>query len=105
VPEHALVLCCDDKSQMQALDRTQSRLPMKKGRAATMTQDYKRNGTITLFAALMHSMARSSPNFDYRQLRYAQAPKGSAVAGQTSSNHHVHHTHQCFVAQYSGAFF
>ncbi len=51
-PEHALVLCCDEKSQMQALDRTQPGLPMKKGRAATMTHDYKRNGTTTLFAAL-----------------------------------------------------
>lgn len=51
-PEHALVLCCDEKSQVQALDRTQPGLPMKKGRAATMTHDYKRHGTTTLFAAL-----------------------------------------------------
>ena len=51
-PEHALVLCCDEKCQVQALDRTQPGLPMKKGRAATMTHDYKRNGTTTLFAAL-----------------------------------------------------
>ncbi len=51
-PEHALVLCCDEKSQMQALDRTQPGLPLKKGRAATMTHDYKRHGTTTLFAAL-----------------------------------------------------
>ncbi len=51
-PEHALVLCCDEKSQVQALDRTQPGLPMKKGRAATMTHDYKRNGTTSLFAAL-----------------------------------------------------
>ena len=51
-PEHALVLCCDEKSQVQALDRTQPGLPMKKGRAATMTHDYKRTGTTTLFAAL-----------------------------------------------------
>lgn len=51
-PEHALVLCCDEKSQIQALDRTQPGLPLKKGRAATMTHDYKRNGTTTLFAAL-----------------------------------------------------
>ena len=51
-PDHALVLCCDEKSQVQALDRTQPGLPMKKGRAATMTHDYKRNGTTTLFAAL-----------------------------------------------------
>ena len=51
-PEHALVLCCDEKSQVQALDRTQPGLPMKKGRAQTMTHDYKRHGTTTLFAAL-----------------------------------------------------
>ena len=51
-PEHALVLCFDEKSQIQALDRTQPGLPMKKGRAGTMTHDYKRNGTTTLFAAL-----------------------------------------------------
>jgi transposase len=51
-PEHALVLCCDEKSQVQALDRTQPGLPMKPGRAATMTHDYKRNGTTTLFAAM-----------------------------------------------------
>ena len=51
-PEHALVLCCDEKSQVQALDRSQPGLPLKKGRAATMTHDYKRHGTTTLFAAL-----------------------------------------------------
>jgi len=51
-PEHALVLCCDEKSQVQALDRTQPGLPLKRGRSATMTHDYKRNGTTTLFAAL-----------------------------------------------------
>ena len=51
-PEHALVLCCDEKSQVQALDRTQPGLPLKKGRAETMTHDYKRSGTTTLFAAL-----------------------------------------------------
>lgn len=51
-PEHAMVLCADEKSQIQALDRTQPGLPIKKGRAGTMTHDYKRNGTATLFAAL-----------------------------------------------------
>jgi transposase len=51
-PEHALVLCVDEKSQIQALDRTQPGLPLKKGRGQTMTHDYKRNGTATLFAAL-----------------------------------------------------
>jgi transposase len=51
-PDKALVLCVDEKSQIQALDRTQPGLPMKKGRAGTMTHDYKRHGTTTLFAAL-----------------------------------------------------
>ena len=51
-PEHALVLSCDEKSQIQALDRTQPGLPLKKGRCGTMTHDYKRHGTTTLFAAL-----------------------------------------------------
>ena len=51
-PDKAVVLCMDEKSQIQALDRTQPSLPMVKGRAGTMTHDYKRNGTTTLFAAL-----------------------------------------------------
>jgi transposase len=51
-PEHALVLSLDEKSQIQALDRTQPGLPLKRGRGQTMTHDYKRNGTTTLFAAL-----------------------------------------------------
>jgi transposase len=51
-PDKAVVLCMDEKSQIQALDRTQPTLPMKPGRAGTMTHDYKRNGTTTLFAAL-----------------------------------------------------
>ena len=51
-PDRAVVLCVDEKSQIRALDRTQPGLPLKKGRAATMTHDYKRHGTTTLFAAL-----------------------------------------------------
>ena len=51
-PRHAVVLSIDEKSQIQALDRTQPGLPMKPGRTGTMTHDYKRNGTTTLFAAL-----------------------------------------------------
>src|SRR6056297_1009883 len=51
-PAHAIVLSLDEKSQIQALDRTQPGLPLKKGRGATMTHDYKRHGTTTLFAAL-----------------------------------------------------
>jgi transposase len=51
-PDKAVILCVDEKSQIQALDRTQPGLPLKKGRCGTMTHDYKRNGTTTLFAAL-----------------------------------------------------
>lgn len=51
-PEHAIVLSCDEKSQIQALDRTQPGLPLKKGRCGTMTHDYKRNGITSLFAAM-----------------------------------------------------
>ncbi len=51
-PDKALVLCVDEKSQIQALDRTQPGLPLKKGRCGTLTHDYKRHGTTTLFAAL-----------------------------------------------------
>jgi transposase len=51
-PDKAIVLCVDEKSQIQALNRTQPSLPLKKGRCGTMTHDYKRNGTTTLFAAL-----------------------------------------------------
>ena len=57
-PEHAIVLCCDEKSQVQALDRTQPGLPLKNGRAATLTHDYKRNGTTTLVAALTQRPGR-----------------------------------------------
>jgi len=70
-PDRALVLCVDEKSQIQALDRTQPGLPMKPGRAGTMTHDYKRHGTTTLFAALnvleapspsgVHSLALTQP--------------------------------------------
>ena len=57
-PEHALVLSVDEKSQIQALDRTQPGLPLKKGRCGTMTHDYVRNGTTTLFAALEMAQGR-----------------------------------------------
>jgi transposase len=58
-PDNAVVLSVDEKSQIQALDRTQPGLPLKKGRAETMTHDYKRNGTTTLFAALVAAKAKS----------------------------------------------
>jgi hypothetical protein len=72
-PAHALVLCCDEKSQIQALDRTQPGLPMKRGRAATMTHDYKRHGTTTLFAAMSTLdgavISRCAPRHPYRMAR------------------------------------
>jgi len=58
-PDNAVVLPVDEKSQIQALDRTQPGLPLKKGRAGTMTHDYKRNGTTTLFAALVAAKAKN----------------------------------------------
>jgi len=57
-PDHALVLCADEKSQIQALDRTQPGLPLKKGRCGTMTHDYVRHGTTTLFAAIELAQGR-----------------------------------------------
>ena len=72
-PEHALVLSVDEKSQIQALDRTQPGLPMKKGRGATMTHDYKRNGTTTLFAAL-----NTANGEVYRPVSGATPPSGVA---------------------------
>jgi transposase len=59
-PDKSLVLCVDEKSQIQALDRSQPGLPLKKGRCGTMTHDYKRNGTTTLFAALSAYSADSA---------------------------------------------
>ena len=57
-PEHALVLCADEKSQIQALDRTQKGLPIHPGRRGTMTHDYRRHGTTTLFAAIETAAGR-----------------------------------------------
>ena len=108
-PEHALVLSCDEKSQIQALNRTQPGLPMKRGRAGTVTHDYKRHGTTTLFAALntldgrrdldvpaaapphrvaevpaadqpQHAQAPGTAP-GRGQLRHAQPPRGAEVAG------------------------
>jgi len=66
-PEHALVLCGDEKSQGQALDRTQPGLPLQKGRAATMPHDYKRHGTTTLLAALTVLDGKVSAQCQQRQ--------------------------------------
>lgn len=70
-PEHAVVLSCDEKSQMQALDRTQRSLPLKPGSSATITHDYKRNGTTSLFAALNVADGTVINQF-YRQHRHQE---------------------------------
>ena len=130
-PEHALVLCVDEKSQIQALDRTQPGLPLKRGRGATMTHDYKRNGTATLFAALNAAngevyglcqerhrhqewlkflrlldqqyagASRLTP--DRRQLRYPQTPQGPTLASPAPAFSYALHPHQRVVAQHGGA--
>jgi len=130
-PEHAIVLCADEKSQIQALDRTQPGLPIKKGRCGTMTHDYKRNGTATLFAAMNtldgtvismcddrhrhqewlkflrvidegHPERPGNPPHS-RQLRDAQASQGAEVAGSPPEISYLLHSHQQFVAQHGGA--
>ena len=88
-PDHAVVLSIDEKSQIQALDRTQPGLPMKKGRAGTMTHDYKRHGTTTLFAALDildgKVIGRCMPRHRHQEfIRFldtieAQVPKRKAI--------------------------
>jgi transposase len=90
-PAHAVVLSIDEKSQIQALDRTQPGLPMKSGRCGTMTHDYKRNGTTTLFAALNvldgtvigRCMQRHRHEEFIRFLNVTEAavPKGKAIHG------------------------
>jgi hypothetical protein len=110
-PVHAVVMSIDEKSQIQALDRTQPGLPMKPGKCGTMTHDYKRNGTTTLFAALnvldgsvvgrcmsththkefikfLNAVERAVParqddSRHRRQLRHPQASQGQAVARQS----------------------
>jgi transposase len=88
-PEKAIVLCVDEKSQIQALDRTQPGLPIKRGRAGTMTHDYKRNGTTTLFAALdvltgkvigeCHPRHRNREFLRFLRTIDRQVPKGQDV--------------------------
>ncbi len=126
-PENAIVLCMDEKSQIQALDRTQPSLPMEKGRAGTMTHDDKRNGTTTLFAALDvmsgavigqclprhrhiealrflgHDRARGPQGAadppDPRQLLNAQAPERQEMAGQAPTLSPALHAHLGLVGQ------
>ncbi len=111
-PQQAIVLCVDEKSQIQALDRTQPGLPIKKGRCGTMTHDYKRNGTTTLFVALeilrgrvvgecferhrhqellrflrrldQEISGRNSPALGVGQLRHAPASQGANLVAASS---------------------
>ena len=126
-PAHAIVLSFDEKSQIQALDRTQPGLPLKKGRLGTMTHDYKRNGTTTLFAALNvldgtvigRNMQATSPSGvhpipqhdrapgprrqehprDPRQLRCSQASKGAPMARPARALHLPLHADLMLLAQ------
>jgi hypothetical protein len=88
-PQQAIILCVDEKSQIQALDRTQPGLPIKKGRCGTMTHDYKRNGTTTLPASRVFEIPASAQHrvpgrcpitSHHGQLRDAQARESKGVA-------------------------
>ena len=103
-PENAVVLCMDEKTSVQALDRTQASLPMKRGRAGTMTSDYKRHGTTTLFAALNaldgtvigSCMDRHRHEEFLRFMRTIdkQVPKGPAV--HMTLDNYATHTRTCW---------
>ena len=91
-PAHAVVLSIDEKSQIQALDRTQPGLPMKKGRCGTMTHDYIRHGTTTLFAALNvldgKVIGRCMQQHRHQEfIRFLQHGRGSRAGRQTRSCH------------------
>ena len=129
-PEHAIVMCVDEKSQIQALDRTQPGLPLKKGRCGTMTHDYKRNGTATLFAALnvadgtvismcddrhrhqewlqfLRVIDQVTPGqersaLDCGQLCHPQTCQGAAVVETASAFSCALHAHQFVVAEHGG---
>ena len=126
-PDHAVVLCVDEKTQVQALNRTQPMLPMGLGYVEGVTHDYVRHGTTTLFAALdiatgqvitqckkrhrhqeflaflrhidanVPETVRRSPH--RRQLRHPQAPEGQSLARKATAIPHPLHTHLCLVAQ------
>jgi len=129
-PDKALVLCVDEKSQIQALDRTQPGLPLKPGRCGTLTHDYVRHGTTTLFAALSmldgkvigQCMKRhhhqqfirflkiidahppgSGASPDHRQLQHAQASARPVVVGATSTCSSAFYPDIEFLAQSGGA--
>jgi hypothetical protein len=109
-PTHAIVLSVDEKSQIQALDRTQPSLPLKKGRAGTMTHDYKRHGTTTLFAALNvldgtvigRNMQRHRHQEFIRFLNAVEAEVPASKAVHVILDNHAAHKHpkvrQCSTA-------
>jgi hypothetical protein len=91
-PAHAIVLSVDEKSQIQALDRTQPGLPIKKGRCQTMTHDYKRHGTTTLFAALDvlegKVIGRCMQRHRHQEfIRFSQYHRGRAPGRKAGSRH------------------
>ena len=100
-PEHALVLSCEEKSRIQALDRTQPGLPRKRGRCGTMTHDYERNGTTSLFAALnvlegtiisqCHARHRHQEWLKFLKLLKSQVPSDKEV--HLICDHYGTHTH------------
>src|SRR6201996_6659143 len=100
-PAHAVVLSVDEKSQIQALDRTQPGLPLKKGRAGTVTHDYKRNGTTTLFAAMNvldgTVMGRNMHRHRHQEfIRFLNAVEREVPAGKTihaSLDNYAPHKH------------
>ena len=100
-PAHAIVLSFDEKSQIQALDRSQPGLPLKKGRAGTMTHDYKRNATTTLFAALNvldgtvigRNMQRHRHQEFIRFLNTIEAALPAGKAGHVILDNYVAHKH------------
>lgn len=96
-PEHALILSIDEKSQMQGLDRTPPGLPMKKGRAGTMTHDYKRNGTTTWFAAwdVLKGEVIGQCMKRHRHQEFLKFLK--AIDRSTPKNHDIH----CIVDTYA----
>jgi hypothetical protein len=90
-PAHAVVLSIDEKTQIQALDCTQPGLPLKRGRCGTMTHDYKRNGTTTLFAALNvldgHVIGRCMQRHRHQEFMLPQCRRGQGASRQAGARH------------------
>src|ERR1035438_3891839 len=113
-PDKALVLCLDEKSQIQALDRTQSGLPLKKGRCGTMTHDYKRNGTTTLFAALnvlngkvigeCHGRHRHQEWLKFLRRLDGEFPPGAQIASPDGQLRHAQRTARTILVEEASPF-